>query len=123
NHVVSVSAPGYLAREVDAADVRAGEERDLGRIVLERGHSLSGTVVDARGAPAPGVRVSAGPRLTGDGKAPRQAGALALTDESGSFELTGLSPGPLMILADDAERGRSEPIQIDVGQPSPPLRL
>jgi protocatechuate 3,4-dioxygenase beta subunit len=123
NHVVSVSAPGYLARELDAADVRAGEDRDLGQIVLELGHSLSGMVVDAAGEPAPGVRVSAGAQLTGDGTAPRQPGALALTDESGRFELTGLSPGPLRILADDAERGRSEPIEIDVGEPSPPLRL
>jgi protocatechuate 3,4-dioxygenase beta subunit len=123
NHVVSVSAPGFQAHEVDVPNVREGEDRDLGRIVLERGLVLTGTVTGAQGVPAVAARVSAGAQLKGDGRGLGGAVASATTDEQGQFVLEGLKPGSLVVLAEHAELGRSAPVTLIIGPDAAPLAL
>lgn len=65
---VAARAQGFapFGRQVEAA----AEGTDLGRIVLQKGASLRVLAVDDLGAPVPGARVEAGPRLaaTADGR-------------------------------------------------------
>ena len=89
---VTVEAEGYGKAETPEGTGRAGEERDLGRIVLEDTSGyVSGTVVDAAGQPF--ARASVFNR----GDAPDLASTW--TDEKGRFRLEGLYPGGKYVFA------------------------
>ncbi len=105
-HVVVATAEG-LAPAVLALELRAGEIVDAGTLEpAAGGATLAGTVVLPPGAPRAGCRVRARSlELTADEHdelwrglqwsdgAARVREQLATTDETGAFELTGLTPG------------------------------
>ncbi len=78
---------GFLRWEPRDADVPVPDEF---RIVLVRGMSIAGTVVDSGGNPVPGATVVADPEHPGGGPCAAAAG----TDAKGRFSLVGLAPGP-----------------------------
>ena len=81
-------------------------------LVLGRGRSVRGVVVDAADAPVPGaaieVRWSFGSRVERRGRA----------DGTGRFELTGLPPGKLAVIA-LAEGATSSPAHVDLSGGAP----
>jgi len=65
---------------------RSGEDLDLGVVRLASGIALSGRVLDVAGAPLPGASVAV---LDGRSK--------ARTDAAGTFELSNVAPGPVIL--------------------------
>ncbi len=123
NHVVSIASPGLLPHEVELPGVQAGQDLDLGRIILERGFGVSGVVQSADGVPVAGARVNAGPQLTGDGQGPKAVAAGVSTDDAGHFTFPGLEPGVSMVMAEHPDLGRSTPLAVQVGPGMVPLLL
>jgi uncharacterized GH25 family protein len=72
---VVVMAPGFVRATRVQIDPRADE-----RIVLTRGGTIQGVVVDAAGSPVAGAIVTAGD-------------VAAVTDASGRYQMTGVAPG------------------------------
>src|SRR5207248_3360323 len=67
---LEIRAPGFAAHKIARREIAVGEVVDLGRIELDRGRAIVGTVVDAvTGEPLPSARIrtprpnAAGPRL------------------------------------------------------------
>ena len=91
---------GVPVLERTYAPLAAGEDRDLGDVVLERSLTVRGTALLADGAPAIGITVVAVPSDAADPEHHALASALigiggrrATTDAAGSFVLTGLTAG------------------------------
>jgi len=83
--------------------VSAARETDWS-FTLQRGHRLSGRVVDAAGAPVAGVEVVATLGMDQDYRGPlpvSQMRAEAPTDAEGRFQFSNLQPGMLRFRADD----------------------
>jgi hypothetical protein len=78
--------PDFIDRTVDDVYAIAPQEREALRIVLDKGRTLSGTVVDDAGKPVPNAVIKV---LRKDGTH-RKA---TLSDANGKFGLRGLSPG------------------------------
>ena len=102
---LTLRAPGYVAR-VEPLELAAGERRELGSRVLERGHSLRVAVVDEAGQPVPGAAVDAGPGLA------------ATADSAGVAVLAGASLAPLAL---HGTAPRHQPGTRRVQPPFPPL--
>lgn len=85
---VTASAPGYASAEAEV-EVSAGSTANVGRLELGIAGSVRGVVL-SNGEPVSGARVSLEGRL---GNADMPTAKATLTDGSGSFSLTGLSPG------------------------------
>lgn len=100
-HIDGVSPP----RGVDGplADVR---------IELARGASVSGQVVDRRGAPAPWARVVLGAGVRRE-QAGEHHGQRGTADEAGAFRLEGVPPRVFSLLAADDE-ATSKPVEVDL---------
>ncbi|MGC8763476.1 MAG: carboxypeptidase regulatory-like domain-containing protein [Acidobacteriota bacterium] len=77
-----------------------------------QGRVLEGRVVDSGGAPLPGIRV----QWAYPGQGPLPDGE-ARTDGEGRFAFSGLAPVPVVLHADDPERGRAEAV-VNLGEPS-----
>ena len=123
-HTVTVGARGAKPRLIEGVELRAGEATDLGRIALESGLTLEGTVVDREGAPVAEATVLAGAQLLGDGRRLGSTALQAKTDPRGRFSLEGIAPGPLTVLAEHGKTGRSAPLQLTLDQePPPPVEL
>ena len=85
---VTASAPGYASAEAEV-EVSAGSTADVGRLELGMAGSVRGIVMSGE-EPVSGARVSLEGRL---GNADMPTAKTTLTDASGAFSLTGLSPG------------------------------
>jgi len=84
---VSASAPGKLQEELE--EVKVEEEREASiRLVLEDAGALGGKVLGLNGLPLAGVVVTA-----------RPSGVRSRTDGAGRFDLDGLPPGPVTLVA------------------------
>ncbi len=100
--------------------VTSGAEVDAGTITLTRGRSVRGIVTDGADRPVVGAKVMAGSVLVGDGQklgGLPSPGLPVKTTESaddGSYEIAGLGPGALSIVA-DADVGRSLVLPIAAG--------
>ncbi len=100
--------------------VTSGAEVDAGTITLTRGRSVRGVVTDDANRAVAGAKVMAGSVLIGDGQklgGMPSPGLPVKTTESaddGSYEIAGLGPGSLSIVA-DADAGRSLVLPIGAG--------
>jgi hypothetical protein len=102
---LEIRAPGFAAHKIARREIAVGEVVDLGRIELDRGRAIVGTVVDAvTGEPLPSARIrtprpnAAGPRL-----------ALVMNDwietsvdENGDFRVGGILPGDYRLLVESS---------------------
>ncbi len=81
---------------------RPGEIRDLGRIVLPVGAVVRGMVIDGSGTPVAGARVWMLPPNAAGDLASWAAGRMleAGSNGDGTFELSGLTPGPALVRVD-----------------------
>ncbi|NMO20572.1 hypothetical protein HPC49_38080 [Pyxidicoccus fallax] len=122
-HTLTVLARGAAPRIVEGVRVEAGEDKDLGLVVLEPGRRLAGVVLDANGAPVPGASVLAGPHLLGNGSQPGPAPMRGQSDEAGRFVLTGGGEEALTVMAEHATLGRSLPLAVAAGAASDSLEL
>jgi beta-lactamase regulating signal transducer with metallopeptidase domain len=82
--LVTFSHPDYVDQGTGDIYALAPDERELLRIVLERGHELTGTVIDVTGSPVPNAMV----KVARDGNFSNK---LTMTDANGKFALRGLS--------------------------------
>ena len=111
--VLVVSAPGYLPEFVQV------NTRDpLPTVRLHRGGSIVGAVRDARGAPAPGAKVTALSPEAGDG-------AEVAANAIGRFTLEKLRPGRYRVVARVAGRiaDGGEVVVADGGETDVSLRV
>jgi protocatechuate 3,4-dioxygenase beta subunit len=115
NHLITVTAPGHEPHKLDV-QIAAGEDGDLGRIVLRPGRSIAGVVLDGNGSPVARATVLAGEQLLGDGSRPGGATLTTQSDEQGRFELSGVPAAPLTLLAEHPVHGRSAPLLATLAQ-------
>ncbi|MFN7976281.1 MAG: carboxypeptidase regulatory-like domain-containing protein [Acidobacteriota bacterium] len=99
---LAASREGFVSRVLPLKRVSAGEERAGLRLVLGRGASVTGTVVDAQSNPVPGAEIAIVEdrdlRLRGLA-APPGASPGATTDAEGRYTLGGVVPGKAVVTA------------------------
>lgn len=137
--VVLVTHPGYVASRVPATDFDASKGGTLERpftVVLDKGLSVAGVVLDETGQPVPGVVVNClaefgmdilmerGTTLPGE----RAAGALrsATTDDRGRFGLSGIRELPVDLFAqhkDYVHRVGIHPAQVTAADEEMEIRV
>jgi hypothetical protein len=105
---LEVARPPFAPLEIDLGPVGAGATRDVGALILRDATAVSGRVLDERGAPLPGARVSVTP----------QVGVFAETDGAGGFTLA-LPPGAYTLAA-NAPGFATQAVPVTVGAASPP---
>jgi len=108
---------GLCAATSALVDLFPGDRRDVGDLALEKGHPLSGRVVDAEGKPVPGAQVLVTWRIRSalqivltDLHAVPETEQRLETDSSGRFRFEGLEAGEKTLLArapSGAEGGRT----------------
>jgi len=89
---VGFSHPDYVHPGIGDIYALAPDKREALRIVMERGHELTGTVIDVTGRPVPNAMV----------KVAREgffSNKVTMTDVDGKFALRGLSEGLTMLYA------------------------
>ncbi|RKH31785.1 carboxypeptidase regulatory-like domain-containing protein [Corallococcus praedator] len=100
------------ARDFTAAKVDVKVPSTEVRVVLHRGASVSGTVVDAKGAPMTDVTVKLWDTTPGSGDAHTDT-----VDAKGGFSLRGLKAGPYMLEAwrrtPGMEQSTSRPVELE----------
>lgn len=108
----------FLSPPMRPVAVKAGEDTDVGELIVARGRTLAGRVVDARGAPVPDANVIAGERLGCDARSTGQVfgkGATTTTDQDGRFTFANLVPARLVLVGERGATGRSRPMPIEAG--------
>lgn len=97
SNLLAVTAENHLADVKPSVLVRAGEEKDVGRIRLRAGEELVGKVVDTAGKAVEGAEVMAGSTIT---VAPVDlARRLPSTNAEGEFGGLGFAPGKVTVAA------------------------
>jgi hypothetical protein len=113
-HELVVTGPGFEATRVPNVVVRANETTSLDAIRVHAGRRIRGRVTNARHAPIAGVEIMAGTSLYAAAQglnrsSPEDQPDLrsAWSDESGFFELRGIGPARIGVLAEHPSYGRS----------------
>ncbi len=119
---LEVAGPGLVARRV-SLEVADGARTDAGTITVDPGRSVSGRVLDERGAPVEGATVAAGTLLSGGGAElyipTESVGARsATTDADGRYLLAGFPPTPLTLVAGKDGVGRAASVAVARGADS-----
>lgn len=124
---LSASHAGYArAERTIRVDAPAFADRavSLDPIDLEEGGSAAGLVVDSRGDPVAGARVSVGaaPALVPAGRLPSGA---VVTNRRGEFKIDDLPEGDVILEASapDSARGRVTGVRIDSGRVTDRVRI
>lgn len=109
--------------KIVGATLAAGKTLDLGTISVARGRRLSGRVLQG-GVPVAGATVFVGNTLFGSGSSAKAEFGMmtrgmrdTTTNDKGEFSVSGVGLGSVSVLAEHAERGRSLPIELRVGDP------
>jgi beta-lactamase regulating signal transducer with metallopeptidase domain len=103
--------PDYIDTKIADVYALAPKEREALRIVLDRGHQVTGTVIDVNGRSVPNAMV----KVTREDGSHRKA---TMTDANGKFALRGLSEGltTLSARALDIKQKVHMPIALDDDQ-------
>jgi len=123
---LGVSHPEYAEVELEVevkATTRSDRPFELEPVDLEEPGSVEGEVVDARGEPVSGARVSTGvaPAYLPAGALPR---GVAVTDSAGHFTLVGVRPGRRTLEAFSALAGRGRAaIEVTSGRATDGVRI
>lgn len=97
SNMLAVTAKSYLSHVKDSVIVRAGQEKNVGRIGMRLGEELYAKVLDEKGDPIVGAEVAAGSTLP---FAPIDlAQMLGETNAEGEIDGTGFSPGKVTVAA------------------------
>lgn len=97
SNMLATTARGFLSDVKPSVQVRAGQEKNVGRIRLREGEELYAKVVDERGKPVAGAEVIAGSTLS---IAPIDlASHLGETNDQGEIDGFGFSPGKVTVAA------------------------
>lgn len=97
SNMLAVTAKSYLSHVKDSVLVRAGQEKNVGRIGMRLGEELYAKVLDEKGDPIAGAEVAAGSTLP---FAPLDlAQMLGETNADGEIDGTGFSPGKVTVAA------------------------
>ena len=89
-HMLHLALSAVARESLELSEEIAGEDLDFGTVTLRRGMSISGRVVDERGAPWKGARVSAD---DGAGWLLSKSLGTDFTDAEGHFEFVGVPLG------------------------------
>ncbi len=101
NNMLATTANGFLSDVKPSVQVRAGQEKDVGKIRMRHGEELSGRVLDTQGKPIAEAEVLAGSTLN---IAPVDlAQKVGKSDAEGRFSAQGFAPGKVTVAA---RRGR-----------------
>lgn len=117
---VWITASGFEGSRRSTVRVTSGRSTDVGRIQLGRGFVLKGTVVGSLGTAISGAEVSAVRGWGGSLGDPR-----SVTDDRGSFELTGLTGGLVDVVArhPDWANGRVAGVEVGEDGSAPPVEI
>jgi hypothetical protein len=112
-----VTVPGFRPKTLEDVSVSSGQTTELGDVALDKGRTVEGRVVDAKGTAVPEARIEAWP--TGTYERSRTAANLR-----GEFSLSGLSSGPLEVEAQAVGYGPARTrVEIDSAEDPDPLRI
>ncbi len=122
---VTVEGPGFARTSVRDVAIVADEIKDLGTIVVKKGRSVAGRVVDATGRPVANANVVLGKQLFSDGTKlggglggllDAQTGMRRVTaDERGDYRVSGVPKGESFIAAEHPDVGRSDALRVGPG--------
>jgi hypothetical protein len=119
NVTLQIEAPGF-ARAEKRLEVAAGEDQDAGTLALVRAATVRGSVRDETGAPVAlaSVKVHEGGMQDHPMLGALRGAAVERTGRDGTFELTGLPPGKVTLVATarDFASGRSPRLELAPGQ-------
>lgn len=111
-NLVATTARGHMSNVRPRVVVDPGEEKDLGKLVLQDGEYAYGKVVDDEDRPIAGAQVLVAARTM---TFPVHFASFAEpTNEEGIFELGGFPPGEVLVAA---RRDRGEPWVVTEAQP------
>jgi hypothetical protein len=127
-HDLHIHGANFAAFNQRDVDVKPGKQTDVGTITVTRGRRVVGTVVDGAGNKVAGARVKIGDMIVSIQGAEEQmetfdemyGGKSTTTDQDGKFVLVGIPKKATNLLAEHAERGRSNAIGIPAGTDDPP---
>jgi protocatechuate 3,4-dioxygenase beta subunit len=116
-YVVTIAAGDLGRGVVSDVKVASGAVTDVGRVRLSAGGIVRGTVVDGSGAAVVGATVDA---RRSDRMFTADDFRQVSTDAAGAFQLRGIAPGRVVVMAHhpDFAEGRSAPIDVDPARPS-----
>jgi RNA polymerase sigma factor (sigma-70 family) len=122
-HDVVVTGPTFARTRVANVAVREGAATDVGTIVVEKGRTVSGRVLDASGAPVAGAAVAGGLLLTGNGSqlnVPSEGYRVQETesDAAGRYVLRGFGEHAIVLVAERAGAGRAASVRVPPGPSS-----
>jgi hypothetical protein len=109
-YALEISAPELQAKTVPSFNVMEGSDTNVGRVVLSGGGIVRGTVVDTAGRAVLGASVVAEASTPLFGARPQ-----ASSGPAGEFELRGLAPGRVDVVASHPEyaEGRATGVEVD----------
>jgi hypothetical protein len=111
-NLVAITATGLLSNIRPRVLVQAGEEKDLGKLVLPEGEYAYGKVVDEEDRPIAGAEVLVASKTQ---TIPVHFASFSpVTDAEGTFELGGFPPGDVLVAA---RRRSGEPWVVAEAQP------
>lgn len=97
SNLLATTCSGYLSDLKPSVQARAGQTKDVGRIVMKRGEELVGKVLDTKGEPVADAEVLAGSTLN---SVPFDfAQRLGKTGADGAFTGQGFAPGRVTVAA------------------------
>jgi uncharacterized GH25 family protein len=107
--------------------LEAGKTTDLGTLTVTRGRKLVGKVVDANGSPVAGARITVSKTLFTmegaddqmDNIATMTGARMATSDQNGDFTVIGIPRTHVYAGAEQADKGRANPVDIPEGNDDP----